>query len=264
MDPHSTSILSDSLLSKVYNEQDKILLNEAIACLKAGALRSAYIMTWLTIAESLKNKLKEMSHRDGNIRRIVSEVERREGDARAVDKYVLEQAALIGVVDAAYAVRLGQIYTMRGIYAHPYEIAPGEEEVRAAMVVAVDGVLAHPPFLRHGYVQQMLDLLFTNRHYLDDVESKVTTFAGEVAGRVVHNLHGYVFESLCKRLEEIFEDPDMVLFRRRAVWFSEAYLVTVNADFYEPGWRCLDLLTRYPLAASEVLSRKSLWGRLHG
>src|SRR5687768_7084469 len=126
---HKASTIPDSLLSKVYSEQDKVLLSEAIACLKAGALRSAYIMTWLTIAESLKNKLKEMSYRDGSILKIISEVERREGEGRAVDKYVLEQAALVGLVDASYAVRLGQIYTMRGIYAHPYEIAAGEEEV---------------------------------------------------------------------------------------------------------------------------------------
>jgi hypothetical protein len=259
MTSHSVSHFSDSLINKIVSEQDKVLLKEALSCLDAGALRSAYIMTWLTIAESLKNKLREMSLRDGSILKIVGEVERREADERAVDKYVLGQASAIGVIDPTYTVRLEHIYIMRSLYAHPYEIAPSEDEVRAAMVVAVNGVLSHPPFLRHGYVQHLLDQLFTNKHYLDDVEEKVTTLAGEAAGRIVPNLHSYLFESLCKKLEGIFDDPDLVLFKRRAIWFAEAYLVAVNADFNEPGWRCIDLLTQYPKSAGEIMSHKSLW-----
>src|SRR5438105_4220585 len=140
------------LLVKVVSEQDTVLLKEAFACLQAGALRAAYITTWLAIAESLKQKFKVMSDRDSEIHKIVQGIEEREEKEQAVDSYLLRKAKEIGILAPEDVARVGHIFTMRSIFAHPYHVAPSEEEVRAAMVIAVDSVLAYPPFLRHGYI----------------------------------------------------------------------------------------------------------------
>ncbi len=47
------------LLSDVFLEQDKVLFEEVLTCFESGALRAAYILTWICIAESIKAKFRD-------------------------------------------------------------------------------------------------------------------------------------------------------------------------------------------------------------
>lgn len=44
----------DALREEICEDSDKILYDEIKSCIDAKAYRSAYIMTWISIAESLK------------------------------------------------------------------------------------------------------------------------------------------------------------------------------------------------------------------
>jgi hypothetical protein len=151
---------------------------------------------------------------------------------------------------------------MRGVFAHPYSQAPTLDEVRAALAIAVEAVLSQPSFLRHGYITQMLNLIFTNRTYLDDVEVKVQAAARDASRRVLPELHPYLVKKLAESLQAIVDDPDAARFRRRAIWFARAYLRAVDARLSEEDWNTVTVTTEYPDAMAEIASVADLWRRL--
>ncbi|MHB9091106.1 MAG: hypothetical protein ACYC7H_06775, partial [Chloroflexota bacterium] len=51
-------------LEEVASPEDKILFQEAVDAAAGGAYRAAYIMTWLSCAESLKRRFSELATRD--------------------------------------------------------------------------------------------------------------------------------------------------------------------------------------------------------
>ena len=51
-------------IDRAPTEEDRVLLTEVQASLRGGALRAAYIMTWIACAESLKRRFREAQARD--------------------------------------------------------------------------------------------------------------------------------------------------------------------------------------------------------
>lgn len=62
-------VLHLGLKQQLNSAEDYVLFDEIFGCIKGGAFRSAYIINWICIAESLKNKFYKMSDRDAEIRK---------------------------------------------------------------------------------------------------------------------------------------------------------------------------------------------------
>jgi hypothetical protein len=167
----------DPYLDQVVSDQDRILFREAARTAQVSAFRAAYIMVWLSCAESLKRKFGELAPRDGNARKIVGDLQRKESTHQAVDKYILEQAKEYGLITETEFTRLEHVYTMRCVYGHPYEEQPTVEELSAAASTVVDIVLSQPTKLRHGYLQDQVRLLAEQPTFLDDLFEAVERYA---------------------------------------------------------------------------------------
>lgn len=250
------------LREKVVQEQDLILFDEAALCLANGAYRAAYIVVWITIAESIRGKFKVMALRDDEIQRLVRKIEDMEIQEKPTDMVLLNSALKFGFVNKDEHLKLGQIRTLRGVYAHPLGSAPKPEEVLAALVVAVDTILSKPPMLRFGYADQLVSALFGDRHYLEDIPEKVQTFAGTALPRIHFEVWPYLLRSIASRLEATIDDPDMALFSRRGLEFAKAFFERAEPDLKAEEWNLLRLIQDYPTAMSLILSHPPLWLRL--
>ena len=177
----SITVDISSYANKILSLDDRPLFEEAVEVAKVGALRSAYIMIWLACAGSLKRRFREAGIRDNAAGSIVGQIEEREANHRAVDKYLLEEAHKYGFVSDSQLTILEHIYDMRCIYGHPYEQAPSSETVIEAASEVVDLVLSKPVKLRHGFAQQVLTSLLQIGSYLDDQESAVLSFAKTIS-----------------------------------------------------------------------------------
>lgn len=254
---------TQEILGSVWREQDrKLLEEEAIKCLDAGALRSAYIMTWVTIAESLKATLREMSLRDNGIQRIVGKIEELETQEKAIDGFLLEKSIELGIIRPDQQYKIRHLYTMRSLYTHPYETGPSEDEVRAAIRIAIEGVLSRKPFFRHGYVTDRLAILFQNPHFLDDNPSKIEAYGRDLADRVDPTLWKYFLEKLVSGLESIVDDPELDMIVRRCLSIAKAFICHVDADLSAEQWQAISFLERWPKAAGLIFRDPRVWGRL--
>ena len=73
------STYADQILSA----EDKPLFEEATRAAQAGALRAAYVMIWLSCAESLKRRFREAQKRDGAAGKVVGQIVQKESEHKA-------------------------------------------------------------------------------------------------------------------------------------------------------------------------------------
>ena len=214
----------------IESPEDRPLFHEAVLAAKAGALRSAYIVTWLSCAESLKRRFREASIRDHAATKVIGRVTDMEKKHNAVDKHLLDQALKYGFISDPGYTTLFHIYEMRCLYGHPYEEAPSKEKLLAAASDVVDLVLSKPVKLRHGFADQLLNDLLSSKSYVDDQESAVAKVIESNLPRLDENIHVWMLEKYWNQLEGLCDDPSMALFVRRGVWFSRAMLTEIGVS----------------------------------
>ncbi len=238
---------------KILAAEDLPLFDDAVEAGKAGALRAAYVMIWLTCAESLKRRFREAQKCDCAAGEIVGEIENKEKEHRAVDKFVLTKAHEYGFISDSGHTVLNHIYEMRCLYGHPYEQVPSQEQVSHAAAVVVEHVLSKPVKLRHGFGKQLLKDLLEKPNFLDDQQTAVVAFTKYILPRLDECIYRWLLDNYWKDLEKIADDSSMAIFFCRGTWFSRTMLTEVGVDiFSHEDWhnRC----TKFPKTLIRVCS----------
>ena len=189
-------------------------------------------MIWLACAESLKRRFREAQLRDKAAGKIVGEIEAKEREHKAVDKFVLTKAHEYGFVSDSGHTILNHIYEMRCIYGHPYEEAPSQEQVTHAAAVVVEHVLSKPVKLRHGFGKQLLKSLLEERSFLDEQQTAVEAFTKDILPRIDESIHGWLLDYYWAELEKISGDATLLVFFRRGIWFSRTLLLEVGINVF--------------------------------
>jgi len=251
MKPALQTVDLSSYAKNIHSTEDHPLFDDAVEAGKAGALRAAYVMIWLACAESLKRRFREAQKRDGAAGKIVGDIEAKEREHKAVDKFVLTKAHEYGFVSDSGHTILNHIYEMRCLYGHPYEEAPSQEQVSHAAAVVVEHVLSKPVKLRHGFGKQLLKSLLEERSFLDDQQTAVEAFAKDILPRLDESIHGWLLDNYWGELEKISGDSSMSVFSRRGIWFSRTMLLEVGVDvFSNDDWH--DKTCKFPKVLMRV------------
>jgi len=251
--------LSD-LEKDILDDQDRVLFHEAVMSAGCNARRGAYILIWISCAESLKRRFAEVSSRDGVAKHVSGEIERKEKAHAAIDVYVLDESRKYGFIDDPGHARLSHIYEMRCVYGHPYELQPSEEDLVAAGAAVSELVLHQPLLLRHGYLQEQVRLLTTDLAFLDDQMDAVAEYAKEVAVRTDPELIEWFIEKLWSAAEKLIADKTQHRYALRVVWFSSAFLHATSFDLSAHDVR--PILSAFPMVGSSSLSHTALFPKL--
>lgn len=252
-----------AMRGRISEPTDRPLFEEAVTCFEAGALRASYIMAWISVAESLRNRFEAMAQRgDGQAGKILKDLERLEKQNQATDLHLLDQAKVLGLLTDEQHDKLSHLRTMRNRYAHPTGRGPTEQETLAALEIAVDAVLSQPTLLRHGYADYQLAALFGEPHWLPDDEQAVRENAAGVARRLHPVAAPRLLEGLVEGYEQVFGDPDRDVVRRRAGWFLAGFLAETRPDLSEPRWNIVEVVRRRPVVASLMLGTPEAFGLL--
>lgn len=253
----------DMLRSKIVEERDTILFDEAVICLNGGALRAAYITTWIATAESLKFKFYDMSSRDHEIKKkVISSIEDFEQKQKPTDSLLIRSAEDFGLITSEQRLKLEHMKSMRGVYAHPLSTAPSKNEVRLAIELSVNIVLSQPALLKHAFVSSLVTSIFENHHYLDDSTETVQNAATSTLNHIHPAVFSYFFKLLIENLNKISGDITKELFERRGSVFLDVLLKNPNNNFSDDLWQIDVLLHKYPLIITKVFVKKDYWSLL--
>ena len=229
-------------------------------CANSGALRAAYIMTWLSCAESLKRRFKAASPRDGAARAIVGDFERKESEEKSVDLFLLNKSKDYGFVTAADFLRLKHVYEKRCLFGHPYQTAPLDTEVIDAMNVVTACLLAKEIRMKHGYLEAQVAEITGSKTFLDDYQPRVAEYAQEIISRGAPDLLGWWLTKIWKKASPLISDPTMPWILRRVCWISDIVLPSLDEDAVKTAF--LQSLTDEPVLASFCLARSCAFKHL--
>lgn len=242
-----------SYIEKIVDPQDQVLFKEAFQSFCSQAYRSAYIMFWLTCAESLKHKFQVCKKfGDSTAGDLYQKITNKEGQHTAVDDTILSYAKQYGLITDVEHTRLRHIYVMRCIYAHPYNISPTKEEVEAAINTIMSIVLARPPLFTQSFVEKLIDKLTNDECYLSDVENIVRKTTQQWLAKIVPSCYKIFFEKYIQVNEPMCVAHVIPLYRRRAQWVFDEILKKISFASYDcEEW--YNLVSTYPQTILDIL-----------
>lgn len=250
---------TESMLSRIENEQDRVLVNEAILAYQGHALRASYVMAWIACAESIKRRIADSSSWDKEAEALQSRIKGMENNQKAIDGKIVEFAASLGMIDEIEAGQLSDVYKNRNIYGHPYERTPSEADVLSAIELVCDAVLTKPMRHKHKFIRGLHEDLFSNRSFLDDtpgaIDEYVQTF---VLRRVDPCVYKILVERCWKGLDKIVGDKDSDIFVRRVARFCQTLIIGGNifGEWDFDDWH--QAICHYPKALHIVCSREEI------
>lgn len=250
-----------SYTDRILTNADRPLFEDAVKAAKANALRAAYVMIWLSCAESLKRRFREAQKRDGEAGKIVGQIEQMEKDQKSSDKFILKKAHEYGFLSNSDHTVLNHVYEMRCIYGHPYEEAPSVEQVSHAAAAVVECVLSRPVKLRHGFGTQLLKSLLEDKSYLDDQYRAVKSFVDDILPKIDESIYAWLLATYWSKVEDIADDSSLAVFVRRGRWFSQAFLESVGVTIFTEGeWH--DKVSEYPKTLVRVFKKPLLFAEI--
>lgn len=246
----------------IYNENDKVLFKEVVTCYNAGAYRAAFVMTWIMIAESLKEKLKSMANKDGALQKFIKKME--EGKINSIDSELITESQKVGIIDEIEMVKLKYIQTLRNRYAHPNSVSPHGDEVISALRVGIYSVLIKKPLLRHGYIKNLISKMESDYHFIEDDKDFVADFTKSIVHRISEDAHVFVLRESLKKLDLMDKDKTIDLrFKLRIFNFINIFLEEVGADLNEEKWNIEFCINEYPLQTAALLINEKLFSTIN-
>lgn len=132
---HDVATLT-ALVAKVSDEDVRDYLNEAVKCLRVGALRACVVFVWAAAARAIQT---EMMNKGSTA--ATAAVQKHDPKARSINKiddfaYVKEAVQLLaamglGILDKSEKDTLGEALDLRNRCGHPSKYQPGVKKVSA-------------------------------------------------------------------------------------------------------------------------------------
>lgn len=200
------------LINKIPQEQDRVLFTEALGCHLSGYNRASYIITWISIVESLKNKINEYAYLEHTIAKIaVIEIEKAEKEKKSVDIKIIEEAKKCEIIDDNEYQIVDFLWKQRCIFAHPYQKQPSNEETKHILYKAVEIVLSRELLYSKHLLQELIVNITEKPYFLPNDLKSVKEVAIQNIQRIPERLHAFFFKSLLYKVGEYADDPSKSL-----------------------------------------------------
>lgn len=256
----------DSLKAKradVFDATDAQMYDEIMSCCEHGLLREAYIMTWILMVESLRRKICRLAGlEDRRGKEAIQNIEKVESRKKSNDMLICDLAVHCDVIDQRYSADLHYFWQQRCLYAHPYETAPSEQDVRYIITKAIDMVLNSDVTYHKDRLLEILNNEANNPYMIPrDNEGQ--------KDRIEHHLlltRPINYPALYKELFFLFSratESKNELVGKYCALFMSIFLETTNYDLRAENSGLDNQLRDYPDIMWFLLKNiPTMWGRL--
>lgn len=188
-------------LNKIKNEEDKILITDAIKLADSGFLRASYIMSFLACIESLKRRFIELGKKDSTIGRINTEIRSREERHESIEKYVISKAKELMLIDDIEKSKLEYFWGMRSVYSHPYEQNPSYLDCQHIINSIYEIILSKPLLIRTGILSSIIKRITDEESYIRNDNCEIDSFVKELFIRVDPTCFTYFWDKIIQSIE---------------------------------------------------------------
>lgn len=254
---------ADGLRKQINNTKDYPFYDEITGCLEAGFLRSAYVMSWVGIAENLKDKILELSNLgDAAATTALTAIQDAEANKKSVDKIILEKAGALSLVEATELANLEFLWTQRCIFAHPYQLAPNEDETKFIINQLVNICLSKPLLYKRTYLTELINNLVTKPFFLSNNEADIIKFFTGILSRVLPDQHPYLFKTLLFELGKVEVDDAKADTQLKLRIFLGKLLNETPTPLSDVSWGFENRAVNYPFTTLYGCVTVNTWSKL--
>ena len=200
----SFEFLNVSYLKKKICGEDLILFNEIIVCIENEAYRSASIIIWIAVLESLVRKLKILALTDDEIYEVMKTFEQEENE-----KVLLEKCKEHNLINQIEYEQLETIRQARNNYAHPTFESPSKEDVMIYLYYAVEYVLSKPNLFSKNSAKRELSKLLNDSNFLGNANTEqIKEFAQTFTNKIANDYFDEIIKTLFKMIDRKFNEND--------------------------------------------------------
>ena len=248
------------LREQINTENDLVLFDEIVKCIKVEAYRSATIIIWISVAESLLYKLEELSN---NNHSLVNDLKNFKDNGKN-EADLLKLSKKMKLINDLECNELNIIRKARNEFAHPNNHSPPKSDVLSYLNFAVKNVLSRPSTHSYLYYKNLIE-----NHLLKDPiflapfeENKIKQNVFELIKTMNTNYFNSILELLFKLVSELFDNFDINKRNCRnigLIFIKELLLYNNFIDKVD----CNNLLNNYRKVSCNVFSEKEIWSKLN-
>lgn len=252
---------AEELENRILDINDKELFKESINCLNSKCYRAGYIISWISIIENFKRKLFELSN-SGNkeAQQSWKRIESIENQKKSIDIQILEELKRINFIDTDEATKLDFLYNQRCIFAHPYEKAPTEDELKYIIALSVNIALSKGIIYKKNFIDTLINDFYEKPYYLPYSSDAIKNYAKTILPRIEKRLLHYFFKSLYAKIGELIEKKEINDFKiqRYLIFIYEIFKFS-DIPLDNDKWRLEELTLKYPFTAIVAFANYETW-----
>lgn len=251
------------LRSQIHDPQDYPLFDELIGCLEANFLRSAYIMSWIGIAENLKSKILQLSNLgDAAATNALKAIEDAEANKKSVDKLILEKAMALNLTDTSEQGILDFLWTQRCLFAHPYNLAPNIDETKYSINQLVKICLAKPLLFKRQYLNELVQNIVTKPFFLQNDEVEINKYYDGLLPRITVDQHPYLFKTLLGEFGKIDNETSKADIQVKLRLFIIKLLLDSTLPLSDDSWSLEHRAVNFPFTTFYGVVSPATWTKL--
>ncbi len=236
----------ENLKAQIIEADDKVLFEEASHCFLNGQLRAAYIMTWISIIESLKRKIFILSNLgDNRATTAKQKIEDAENEKLSADKLIFEEAKICGIIDNPDYSKVAFLWEQRCLFAHPYNLNPEVDEVRHILGQAARITLLKQLHFNKTYLTDLSDNISSKPFFLPTDIAQVRNYAKRTISRTPLNLHPFFFKTLLFKIGKLSQSEDKFNEQRKLSCFLVELLINTSLPLDNVDWSLENRVTNF-------------------
>lgn len=236
----------NSIKRQIIENDDKVLFEESASCFLSGHYRSAYIVSWISLIESLKRKIHILSNLgDSRATDAKQKIEDAENDKQSADKLIFEEAKNCGIIDNADYSKVSFLWEQRCLFAHPYNLKPEIDEVKHIIGQSMRISLAKELHFNKKYLTELSDNISTKPFFLPTEIEQVRKFANRTISRIPQDLHPFFFKTLLFKVGEIALDDEKFNELRKLRYFIVELFINTQLPLDNTEWSLEHRVTNY-------------------
>lgn len=239
-------------------DEDLTLLNEIIICIENEAYRSASIIIWISVLESLLRKLKILALNDNEIKNLIRNFENNQNEHD-----LLLNCMEHGIINQIEYAQLDTIRQARNNYAHPNYDSPEKEDVLIYLHYAVEYVLSKPNVFSKNSAKRELYKLLNDSNFLGNANTEqVKEFAITFTKKVANDYHDEIIKTLFKMIEKKFKenDPNNHTCIKHGLIYAKV-LLTNNLEYLNSE-KANYLIDEYRITSCHLFTNPIIWEHL--
>jgi len=232
---------------EIVAKQDKVLFNEVIGCTLSGNFRAAYIMSWISVIESLKRKIFSFADLgDKNSEEAKEKITALENKKASADRQIYELAAKCDLIGNSELDTVQYLWGQRSLFAHPYEKQPDLEEVKFIIDQAIKISLGKDLTFNKSYLKELSNNIIEKPYFLPSDITEIRNFSKRKISRIREKLHPFLFKTLLAKIgvlvKENFVEGELIKFR----FFIIELFLNTKLKLSSPLWTLEDKITKFP------------------